>query len=102
MVEAITIRRSTDADRRALVRLAELDGRRPPEGEAMLAFIGDELRAAVLIDGGAAMADPFRRTGDLVELLRLRVRQAGAAPDRRGRGGRRRGSVRFAAAAEAA
>ena len=72
----ITIRRSTEVDRAELERLAELDGKRPPEGDSLLAYVGGELRAAVPVrGGGGAMADPFHLSGDVVELLRLRARQ---------------------------
>jgi hypothetical protein len=73
MAEEITIRRSTDADRDAIRRLAELDSRQVPRGPAMLGFVCDELRAAVALDDGASLADPFQPTAELVELLRVRA-----------------------------
>jgi hypothetical protein len=36
----------------------------------VLGFVDDELQAAVALRTGDAVADPFRRTADLVELLR--------------------------------
>jgi hypothetical protein len=69
----LTIRRADAADAGALVRLAALDSSYPPTGDALLAEVGDELWAAVEIDTGAAIADPFRPSGDLVDLLRLRA-----------------------------
>ena len=72
MTDAITIRRSTEADQKALTRLAHLDDRRPPKGVSLLAYVDGELRAAVPLDRrGEAVADPFHLTGDVVELLRL-------------------------------
>ena len=74
---AVTIRRATDADAFALRRLAVIDSASPPTGDVLLAEMGDELWAAVSVDTGAAIADPFRPSADLVDLLRLR---AGAWP----------------------
>jgi hypothetical protein len=37
----------------------------------LVAEVGGELWAALEIDSGTAIADPFRRSGELVELLRL-------------------------------
>jgi hypothetical protein len=72
---SITIMRSSEVDGAELARLAALDGQSVPNGEALLAYVGDELRAAVPLKGRGALADPFRLTGDVIELLRLRARQ---------------------------
>ena len=85
MNEPIIIKRSTNDDRPAILELAALDGRPAPEGDALLAFSGADLRVALPLDGGAPLADPFHRTADIVELLRLRATQAG---QRRSRGPR--------------
>lgn len=73
MNETITIRPATAGDRDAILRLAELDGRRSPAGDLLLAFVEGELRAALPLAGGAALADPFHRTAALVELLGVRA-----------------------------
>jgi hypothetical protein len=74
MSDSITIRYSSQQDADAIARLAALDSRRAP-GEAMLlGFAGAELRAALPVAGGEALADPFHRTADLITLLRLRAR----------------------------
>jgi hypothetical protein len=83
--DAITIRHSTRWDRAALRRLAELDGRPAPAGEALLALVGGELRAAVPLAGGEALADPFHRTAELVDLLRVRAELERGSSARRGR-----------------
>jgi hypothetical protein len=70
---ALTIRRATADDAFALRRLAAIDSAYPPTGDVLLAEMGNELWAAVSIDTGAAVADPFRPSGDLVELLRFRA-----------------------------
>ena len=70
---ALTIRRATPADAFALRRLAIIDSAAPPTGDVLLAEMGHELWAAISIDTGAAIADPFRPSGELVDLLRLRA-----------------------------
>jgi hypothetical protein len=71
--KTLTIRRADSSDAGALVRLAALDSAFPPTGDALLAEVGGEVWAAVEIDSGAAIADPFRPSGELVDLLRLQV-----------------------------
>jgi hypothetical protein len=73
MNDTITIRRSTEDDRFAILRLGELDDRPAPTAESLLAFVGGELRAALPLAGGDAIADPFHRTAELVDLLRVRA-----------------------------
>jgi len=71
----VTIRRSHVSDRAALQRLAQLDSRRLAEGELLVAEVDGELRAALPLAGGGAIADPFRPTAPLVSLLGLRAAQ---------------------------
>lgn len=71
----ITITHSAEADGPPVWRLAALDDRRPPHGPALLAYVGGELRAAVGLLDGQAVADPFHRTADIIELLRLQARR---------------------------
>jgi hypothetical protein len=71
----ITIRHSNEVDQSELVRLAQLDDRDVPAGESLLAYVGDELRAALPLQERQPIADPFHLTGDVIELLRLRARQ---------------------------
>ena len=78
MSEGITIRRATAADREVVRRLAELDSRRAPRGATLLAFVDDDLRAALPLEGGEPVANPFHRTAEIVDLLRLRAAQADA------------------------
>jgi hypothetical protein len=70
---ALTIRRATADDAFSLRRLAAIDSAYPPTGDVLLAEMGTELWAAVSVDTGAAVADPFRPSGDLVDLLRFRA-----------------------------
>jgi hypothetical protein len=80
----LTIRHATTADEFAVRRLAVLDSSSPPTGDVLLAEMDNELWAALSLDSGAAIADPFRPSGDLVDLLRLRA--GGLVGEARGRG----------------
>ena len=71
----VTIRVATSADRDALERLAQLDSRSAPTGYVLIAEVAGELRAAVPVDGGEPVADPFHPTAALTSLLALRARQ---------------------------
>jgi hypothetical protein len=68
---SLTIRTATTADQFAIRRLAVLDSASPPTGDVLLAEMDGELWAAVSVATGDAIADPFRPSGDVVELLRL-------------------------------
>ena len=71
--QRLTLRHATAADAAALARLARLDSAPRPQGEMLVAEVEDEIVAAVPFDGGRAIADPFRPTADVVELLRARA-----------------------------
>jgi hypothetical protein len=75
----LTIRRADIADSGALAHLAALDSSDPPRGDTLVAEVGRELWAAVEIESGSAVADPFRPSADLVELLRFRAERMRAA-----------------------
>ena len=68
----LKIRIATDDDTVALYRLAALDSQAWEPGEALVAEVDGELRAALPLDGRPPVADPFHRTTDLVALLELR------------------------------
>ena len=74
-VTRVTLRYSSAADRESLRRLAQLDSARTPMGIALVAEVDGRLRAALPLDGSPAIADPFHRGLDLVELLRIRAAQ---------------------------
>src|SRR5258705_13554098 len=82
----LTIRWATPDDAGALDRLAQLDSSRPPRGVVLLAEVGDELWAAISLDDGQLVADPFRLSGELAFLLAERARRGKRAA--RGRMGR--------------
>jgi len=71
----------SDADD-AVCGLAELDSRRPPTSQVLLAEVDGQPRAAKPLDGSPAFADPFYIPGHLVGLLELRVAQLRPAPER--------------------
>ena len=77
--ESITIRLSQPGDEAALRRLAGRDSAALPDGPKLVALVGDELRAAVSIAGGEAIADPFHPTAALVRMLTARAAQLGAS-----------------------
>ena len=79
----LTIRSATAADTAALARLAALDSAEIPAGPVFVAEQDDLLIAAVSARDGAAIADPFTRSADAVEILRRRVRQVSGRPSRR-------------------
>lgn len=72
----INIRVATSADRRQLARIAGRDTASVPAGRLLVAAIGDEVRAAISLDDGSAIADPFHRTAELVTMLRIRANAA--------------------------
>jgi hypothetical protein len=51
--------------------LAALDSQRLPSGELFVAELDGQLIAAVSVDTGAVIADPFEPTAAIVDLLRL-------------------------------
>lgn len=78
---AIVIRHASASDRDLLADLAALDDRAPLSGHALIAEVDGAARAALDLEDGAIAADPFARTAQLVELLRL---HAGITRARRG------------------
>jgi hypothetical protein len=73
---AVTIRRADGEEWETIDRLAQLDSAPPPPREPMLvAEVEGEMRAAVSLRNGYAVADPFAPSGELVELLRARADQ---------------------------
>jgi hypothetical protein len=68
---AVVIRTARGSDGGALEDLARLDSQRPLGGEVLVAEQDGALVAAVA--GDRVIADPFRPTADVVELLRIRA-----------------------------
>jgi hypothetical protein len=83
----IQIRPARPDDEPTLLRLAALDSAPAPRGDVLLALVDGELLAALDLTSDRAIADPFRPTADLVELLRTRAHLLGVrgSTDRRKR-----------------
>ena len=86
-MSAVELRPACPDDQRALVRLAELDSARVPAGRLLVAESGGTLRAALSLDTGEVIADPFEPTAHLVAMLRA---HAAHPSERRGRWTRQR------------
>jgi alpha-beta hydrolase superfamily lysophospholipase len=80
----LVIRVAAHDDGGELARLAALDSSRPLRGCVLVAEIDGVAVAAISVPEGQVVADPFERTAEIVEMLRLRVRQiVGGRPRRR-------------------
>ena len=66
----LTLRVASPDDAPAVRRLAQLDSSRPPTGPVLLAEVGSEPVAALGVETGTVVANPFRRTADVVAMLR--------------------------------
>jgi hypothetical protein len=72
-----------------LWELAMLDSRNWEGGQALVAEVDGRIWAALPLDGGPAIADPFRPTADIIRVLELRRQQLTAEPPPRLRAVRR-------------
>ena len=79
----LTLRLATEDDAGRLWRLAQLDSARVPSGPVLIAEVEGRLQAALPLESGPPIADPFRRSADLVALLRMRAAQMSEEPGRR-------------------
>ena len=70
---AYVIRQASDADAPTLRRLAELDGQRPFAGPALIAESDGVAIAAISLFDERVVADPFKRTAVVTQLLRMRL-----------------------------
>jgi hypothetical protein len=75
--DTITIRHAASGDRQALDRLAGRDSTVLEDDDFVIAEVGDEPWAAIGLRSGTLVADPFRPSGGVVELLRMRVERGG-------------------------
>src|SRR4051794_5544330 len=80
---ALTIRFAAPDDEATLIRLAELDSTHAPRGAVLVADIGDETWAALSLDDGHGVADPFHSSAEALWMLTERARQL--RRERRGR-----------------
>jgi hypothetical protein len=81
--EELSVRPARADDTFALRRLAQVDSARPLDGDVLLAEAGGRLLAAVEVESGRAVADPFLPSANAVALLRLRAHQLLGPADRR-------------------
>jgi hypothetical protein len=85
--DVVLIRPAHDADIAALHDLAELDSAAPLTGPVLVAVVDGRPWAALALDDGRVIADPFRPTAGAVQLLRLRDAQLRAPAGRPARTG---------------
>src|SRR4051794_10834957 len=76
---ALTIRSAGPADTTALTDLARLDSTRPLSGDVLVAEAAGRPVAALALDTGRAVSDPFVASAEAVAVLRVRATQLGAA-----------------------
>jgi hypothetical protein len=69
----ITLRLATTDDAEALERLAALYDRPLVTDPVLLAFVDDELQAALALGDGRELMEPYRPSAALVDLLALRA-----------------------------
>jgi hypothetical protein len=80
---SLSLRHATPADSGAVAYLSELDEAERLTGSVLLAFDGERPVAAMSLDDGRTVADPFTRTANVVDLLRVRARQERSGAARR-------------------
>lgn len=85
----VTIRPATASDGRALERLAQLDSSRLPDDPMLIAEVDRAPQAAYSLLEQRAIANPFRRTAELVELLEMHARHVDGTRRNLRHGGRR-------------
>jgi hypothetical protein len=69
----LRIRHTGTSDEAALRRLASLDSTTAPPPPLLIAEVDGEIQAALSLWDGRTIADPFRKTEALIELLTLRA-----------------------------
>lgn len=82
--QSIILRHATTADEQPLRDLAALDSQSLPTGPFLVAEVDGRAFAALSLSDGAAIADPFEPSAELVELLRTHG-AAKASRERRSR-----------------
>ena len=75
----IRIRAARADDMADIARVAGRDTSPLPAQPLLVAEVGSDVRAAISIADGSVVADPFHRTAELVEMLRIRARGATGA-----------------------
>lgn len=76
----LTIRFARAEDGVDLERLSQLDSASAPTRPTLVAEVDGEVIAALALDGGRPISDPFRRTAETVRVLELRASQLRQEP----------------------
>ena len=69
----MVLRADRPTDEATLRRLAALDSSRPLRGRALVAEVDGNAVAAIGLDDQRVVADPFVKTAEVVELLKVRA-----------------------------
>jgi hypothetical protein len=80
----VVIRTADAGDVLALMNLSDLDSQPLPAGRVLVAEVDGQIRAALSVESGRVIADPFQSTVNLRALLRLRADQLQSSSNRRG------------------
>ena len=78
----VTLRLAANRDAPALERLAQLDCRPLPPGPHLVGERDERIEAAISLATGELVADSFRRTAELCELLRCHAGDVWVPPQR--------------------
>lgn len=76
---SVVMREATEDDRGALLQLASMDDQGSLRGRILVAESGERILAAISVDSGRTIADPWSHTDGLVHLLALRAEQLRAS-----------------------
>ena len=71
----LSLRAATPRDAHAIRTVAHLDSSRAPDEDALVGEVSGEIVAVIGMRDGHVVADPFRPTAGVVELLRTRRSQ---------------------------
>jgi hypothetical protein len=83
----VTVRWAEPRDAEAIRVVAERDSKRAPTGATLVAEVGGQIAAARSVGSEEeTVADPFRPTSHLVDLLELRAAQIASRGQSKGRG----------------
>jgi hypothetical protein len=82
----MVLRADRPTDESTLRRLAALDSTRPLQGPALVAEVDGRAVAAIGLADGRVVADPFVKTAEVVELLRVRAGRMRPQADERRHG----------------
>jgi hypothetical protein len=85
----VVIRHARAEDADAISTLAQLDSSRAPRGDVLVAEVAGELWAAISLEDGHAVANPFRPSGELTFRLAERARELRGVSRDKGRRPRR-------------